>query len=159
MGAPLKNRNNVGPGVDSFLATGRFPKGASYIGRLVRQLRIALNTAVEQRHDAKCLYHDAVIQSAIRHEARALLWQRWMRVNDKLSTDQLLAITREIGSATDARDKCLRLLKLDHDAKSDAIDALYFAEPDDTPASPAGPAADTPAESEGATDGTPAELA
>jgi hypothetical protein len=55
-----------------------------------------------------------LIQSACRHEARALLLQRKLRNEvESLTTDQYLAVLRDLSAATEARDRALKGLKLD----------------------------------------------
>lgn len=123
-GAPKGNRNAVRSGVHSFLATGRYPKGAAYVGRLVGQLRHSLEQLILEQEGEVSLYHGAVIQSACRHEGRAQLLQRWLRELEENgngpSIQDRLAILREIGSASDARDKCLKALGLHDKPQEDA---------------------------------------
>ena len=115
-GASKGNRNAIRSGVYSFLATGRYPRGAAYVGRLVGQLRQSLESTVMQRESEVTVYNAAVIQSVCRHEGRAQLLQRWLRELEKgdngASIHDRVSILKEIGSATDARDKCLRALGL-----------------------------------------------
>jgi hypothetical protein len=128
-GAPKGNRNAITSGVYAFLANGRYPKGAAYIGRLLGQLRHSLEQVVQSRNGEVSLYQGAVIQSCCRHEGRAQLLQRWLRELDKDERDssisERVSILKEIGSATDARDRCLKLLKLDHDEHHDVLQAIY----------------------------------
>ena len=124
-GAPPANRNAIRSGVYSFLANGRYPRGASYVGRLIGQFRHSLEDVILQRDGEVSLYNGAVIQSACRHEGRAELLQRWLREvdagnrNDNSSIQDRLSILREIGSATDARDKCLKSLRLHEKPEED----------------------------------------
>ena len=133
-GAPLHNRNAVKSGVYSFLATGRYPRGASYVGRLVGQLRHALEVIVLERDGQVSVYQAALIQSASRHEGRAQLLQRWLRelgqrpkedggsskaTKQESSVQERVAILREIGNATDARDRCLKSLGLHEKPEED----------------------------------------
>ena len=114
-GAPKNNRNAIKSGVYSFLANGRYPKGAEYVGRLIGQLRLSLEGIVMERESEVTVYNAAVIQSACRHEGRAQLLQRWLRELDKGGSPSIqdrLAILKEIGNASDARDKCLKALGL-----------------------------------------------
>jgi hypothetical protein len=67
-------------------------------------------------------YDDALLQSACRHEARAMLAAKWLRDEGKnLAINERLSLTATISNATDSRDKCLKLLGLDRLA--DAGDA------------------------------------
>ena len=120
MSAPRNNRNSITSGTHSFLATGRWPKGASYVTRLVRQLRRALDAATLDQHGEITIYQSATIQTACRHEVRAMLLQRWLRNEDaSLSTDEKVRMLAEIGKASDARDRCLKALGLDQRPNAD----------------------------------------
>jgi hypothetical protein len=67
-------------------------------------------------------FDDALLQSACRHEARAMLAAKWLRDEGKnLAINERLSLTATISNATDSRDKCLKLLGLDRLA--DAGDA------------------------------------
>jgi hypothetical protein len=120
------NGHAITTGLTSYLSTGRWPKGASYVQRLLNGLRRGLERAVVEHGDKVDEYAACIIQSACRHEARALLLQRKLRREvDALTTDQYLALLRDIGSATDARDKCLRALRLDRRDSADVFDGIY----------------------------------
>jgi hypothetical protein len=93
---------------------GRTPKGTAYVQRLAGRLRSRLVRAVRQKHGADALPLDGLIQSACRHETRALLLTRWLRdAGDSLAVMDRVSLMREIGVATDARDRCIRALGLD----------------------------------------------
>ena len=87
------------------------------------QLRHSLEDILIERESEVTIYNAAVIQSACRHEGRAQLLQRWLRElhnGDKSpSVQDRLSILREIGSATDARDKCLKSLRLHEKPEED----------------------------------------
>ncbi len=124
-GAQCGNGNAIRSGVYSFLATGSYPRGAGYVRRLIGQFRHSLEDTVLQRDGEVSLYDGAVIQSACRHEGRAQLLQRWLREvnaddsNGNNSIQDRLSILREIGNATDARDKCLKSLRLHEKPEED----------------------------------------
>src|SRR5262245_58388668 len=119
------NRNSLKNGNTAFLS-GRWPGGCQAITRAVRKLRKQLEGEIIARTGDLDVYSAALIQTATRHEARALLWQRWARERfDTLTTEQLLAITRELGSASDARDRCLKALGLDVRPGADPWGDLY----------------------------------
>lgn len=80
-GAPAGNRNHLRHGTVSFLMTGRLPPGASYIRRALGRLRVELETAVRNQHGGELsIYHASLVQSALRHEARACLLTRYLRL-------------------------------------------------------------------------------
>lgn len=119
------NRNALVHGKYAYLAVGRLPPGASYIRRLLGAFQRATEAAVVEAHGEIPLTKAALIQSAVRHEGRAQLLTRWLRESD-LSLAERLAVLKEIGGATDARDRCLKLLDLD---RQDAHDpATIYAE-------------------------------
>ncbi|MGE0760613.1 MAG: hypothetical protein AB7O38_26615 [Pirellulaceae bacterium] len=121
-GAPAGNGNAVRHG----LTAGTLPKGAAYIARSTGQFRTALEGAIVERKGEISLHDAAVIQTAIRWERHALLVQRWLRRElADLSPDQRLAFSRDVARASAERDKCLKILGLDRDARSDIFDALY----------------------------------
>ena len=136
MAAPKGNRNRTTHGKHGYLATGSLPKGASYIRRSLGQFRLALENSVQDKEGEICLYNAALIQSSIRHEARAQLLTRWLRKPGKgsdakqpgLSFMERLAVLREIGSASDARDKCLQRLGLDQSRRTDIWSVLEASE-------------------------------
>lgn len=120
------NKVNMKHGRYSYLAMGRAPQGCEYIGRLVGQFRKALEAAVTEKHGEVALYHAALIQSACRHEGRAQLLTRWLRLCDELSYADRLATLKEVGAASDARDKALKAIGLhDVDDRQTIIDQLY----------------------------------
>ena len=128
-GAPAGNRNRLTSGRFAFLATGRYPRGAGYVGRLLCGLRRALSAEVEAIHGEINLHKAALILSVIRHEGRALLAQRELRTSESLTMGDRQALRDEIGAATEARDRCLKALKLDRtvDRTSAYLDALSAA--------------------------------
>ncbi len=107
-------------GVSSYLCLGRLPKGGAYIRRQLSLLKQQLEKDVQDLYGELTTYHSALIQSACRHEGRAQLLTRWMRQveNDAREKDETvaisdrLAIVKEIGSASDARDRCLERIGL-----------------------------------------------
>jgi hypothetical protein len=128
-GAPRGNRNRIASGVQSFVL-GRYPKGGAYIARSIRWLRRQLRDAVGRQDGQTTIWSEAVIASACQHEGRRLLLLRWLRIEgDGLPVLDRAALLDRIGTSTDARDRCLKLLRLD--VKPDADPWA------DTPALPA----------------------
>jgi hypothetical protein len=67
-----------------------------------------------------------IIQSICRHEAQCLLLQRWLRKGEaSMSTDQRLAHLRQVGNATEARDRAVKSLALDRNVTEDVWAAIY----------------------------------
>lgn len=114
-------------GIYSFLAIGRAPHGCQYVFRLIGQFKQALEFAVAAKHGEIGLYHAALIQTACRHEGRAQLLTRWLRKGEaELSYADRLSTLKEIGAASDARDKALKALRLDDaDDGASILDQLY----------------------------------
>src|SRR5262245_13126618 len=84
---PPGNGNAASHCVYAYLATGRLPKGAADIGRLMNSFRFELESAVRGKHGDVTLHAAALVQTACRHEARAQLLQRYLRVEPDLSLD------------------------------------------------------------------------
>lgn len=119
-GARAGNRNRMTWGGRGWAAVGSYPKGYSAVRRYVGRMRAELESAVCERHGQIGVYEAALVQSACRHEGRALLLQRLLRVeHDSLSVTERLGIVREIGAASDSRDKCLKALGLDSGRQRD----------------------------------------
>lgn len=119
-GAPRGNRNaKTRHGVRGYLALGRMPAGASYVRKLVFGLRKHLEATIIDQHGEINVYRAALVQSSCRHEARAQLLTRWLRTDEGLKLPERLAVLKEIGAASDSRDRCLERLGLNVDAKSD----------------------------------------
>ena len=126
-GAPLGNKNRTRHG----LRASSLPAGCSYIEAQLASFRRYVHELVAARDGGVSIYQEATLQSACRHEQRALLAARWLRVDfDKLNVDQRVSLTRDISNATDARDKCLKALGLDG-KPDDALAALYSVTLDD----------------------------
>jgi hypothetical protein len=118
------NRNATRNGRYGWLALGSLPKGASYVRRCIGKLRRELEIAVQAKEGELGLYQAGLCQSVARHEGRVLLCVRWLRDRgERMSDMERLAYLREIGSATDSRDRCLRALGLDKPA--DPFAGLY----------------------------------
>jgi hypothetical protein len=97
-------------------------------------LRTALRQSVTEAHTELTLLAEALIQSATRHERRAALAERWLRINgDNLELADRLALLAAISAATDSRDKAIRALGLDAAPQSadpwKTLDALQTKAP------------------------------
>ena len=93
------------------------------------------------------------MNSACRHERRAALAERWLRVNaDELDVSAKLNLLKTISDATDSRDKCLDRLKLDTPTSDPWASAI-----DVTPRLDAGDAAERDASGAGDTEAVQAD--
>jgi hypothetical protein len=135
------------------LRAAKLPAGCRYIENASQSLRLALEDAATAAHGPLTVYRSALIQSACRHETRAQLLSRYLRLasdaetrtvgvttdtatgseRSSLTRSQGLgildraALLREISAATDSRDRCLERLKLDRDRRQTLIAQLYGA--------------------------------
>ena len=146
-GARRGNRNRLSSGLRT-LVLGRYPDGCSYVAKLANAMRRQIEAAVVALRGEIGIHDAGLIQSACRHESRALLLQRWLRVapnrqdtrkakavdgmavaiseSSGIDTMQRVTILEAIGRATDSRDRCLRMLGLDKPAKpANPWDALH----------------------------------
>ena len=121
------NKARMSHGVYSFLALGRAPAGCGYVFRMIGQFKRAVEADVAERYGEISIYHAALIQTACRHEGRAQLLTRKLRQCEaELSHADQLATLKEIGNASDSRDKCLKLLGLDDAGRrEDVLASLY----------------------------------
>jgi len=118
-GPPKGNHNATRHG----LRASGLPPGCTYIEGQIsafkRYVRAELGGTLST-------WQEATLQSACRHETRALLAARWLRLEAKaLTISERAKLLDCIGRASDQRDKCLMALGLDRDPMADAIDALY----------------------------------
>lgn len=142
VGAPPGNRNAIRHG----LTCGRLPKGCSAIEKAMLQFRRAVEDQVaELRGGNISLYDAALINSAMRHERHAMLSQRWLwkASADELTVTDRIRFSSEIGKASDARDKALKLLGLDVQPDRDPF-AFLDSAPPKTPPPPAAAARPAP---------------
>lgn len=111
-GAQSGNANAYKHGLRASVS--KFPKAAKSDERKVYTLRNTIQEAVATQYGEISVMHAALIQSAVRHETRAILAARWLRrdENEKLPLNDRLQLLATISSATDARDKCLKALGL-----------------------------------------------
>ena len=117
-GAPRGNENRVRHGVFSWATSGKVPtsiKGGTHLRNVLRAFRSGLLVEVERVKGRPATLHEqALISSAVRHEGRARLLERlvaddWARM---LNPERIAAL-KEIGSASDSRDKALKAIGLD----------------------------------------------
>lgn len=102
----LKNKNATKHG----LRASGLPKGCSYIEGQVSAFR----RYVREQLGEMTLWQEATLQSACRHETRALLAARWLRLEgEALTVHERVALSKTISDATTSRDKALRGIGLD----------------------------------------------
>lgn len=108
------------------LRASSLPPGCSYLKGQLQALRRDVRAELIDRDGATSIYQEALIQSAMRHEQRALLAQRWLRKEfDSIEMSEKVMLLREIGKATDARDKCFKQLGIGSRGTSGSVSALY----------------------------------
>jgi hypothetical protein len=142
---PVKpDRRGITTGLKSFLTTGRWPKGCSYVAKVMRAMRRELEELVTRQQAKVPPSAPFLIQSACRHEGRALLLQRKLREQaETLSVDQYVSLLDGISRATTARDGCLKGLGLDKvPGPIDAWDAYYQSAGNGHQGAPAAPGSD-----------------
>ena len=121
-GPPKGNTNGMRHG----LRAGKLPKDARYIENRLNAFRRTLEQAVLDSRNEVNLTDAACIQTCIRWERHAELAQRWLtKAGDTLKPAERLNFSREIARASAERDKSIAALRIDRDAKDNAIDALY----------------------------------
>jgi hypothetical protein len=113
-GAPAGNTNALKNG----LRSGKFPPGTEYLSKEITRFKGLCVTAIAEIHGEVGFQQLALLQTAIEHYSHGLRVRRWLRVGwDDLTADQVLAYSREIGRAFDARDKVLKQLGIDAASK------------------------------------------
>ncbi len=118
-GAPFKNKNATKHG----LRASGLPSGCKYIEGQISAFRRYIREEVTDLS----LWQEATLQSACRHETRALLAARWLRLEaKKLSIAERVALVKTVSDATDARDKCLKAIGLDE--PPDPLDLTGYLE-------------------------------
>lgn len=106
-GAQAGNGNALRHG----LRSAKLPAGCKKIEAGAIRLRLDLESEVFECRGSVGVRDAGLIQSALRHERRACLAERWLRTEaDTLSITDRLALLREISNATDSRDKCIERL-------------------------------------------------
>lgn len=127
-GAQAGNTNAVRHG----LRGSQCPPGCQDLDDRLYSLRADIMTELTARTDVT-LFAEALVQSCIRHERRALLASRWLRKGfDELTVDQRLALLATISKATDDRDRCLARMGIgpQDSAATYSIPSYEIAQPD-----------------------------
>jgi hypothetical protein len=133
------------------LRSSRLPKGCGSIANSTGELRANLEAELLKRGPITT-YQAALVQSCVRHETRAQLLARWLRLaeepethaesqtpktSDGSETSTLTkrqglgvldkaALLRDISAATDSRDKCIEKLKLDGGDPAADLKAILY---------------------------------
>jgi hypothetical protein len=119
-----RRRNNLQHGLRA-VTLGGMPRGASYVGRLVLQLRTSLEQAVTEAKGEVSLTDACGINTACRWERHAMLATRWLRQGfETMTLDQRLNFSREVAKASAARDAAIRELRLSTDPQT-IVQGLY----------------------------------
>lgn len=122
-GRDKRRRSALKSGIRS--AIGQCPPGGAYVHRLVLAFRKALEDEVIAAKGSIGLADACAIATAARWERHALLVTRWLRVGfAELTYDQRLAYSRDIGKASESRDRAIASLQLDKNPTT-VIEALY----------------------------------
>jgi hypothetical protein len=133
-GAPCRNQNHVTHGLTGM----GWPPGSENDRRRVARFTRALQSAVLEAKGEIGIVDAGTIQTAARWERHARLCGRWLRLEAKeLTPDQRLNFSRDIGKASESRDRCLRSLGIDRADRDPYLDALLAPciaqEPTDDP--------------------------
>ena len=113
MGTKPHQPNQLKRAINAYLVLGALPKGASYISRVVRDLRAHVQKAVLDKYGSVSLPQGLLIQSACRHESQVLLLAKWLRDNPDAPLAIRSSLLRDLSRATDCRDRALMRLNLD----------------------------------------------
>lgn len=107
------------------LHTHRWPKGCRRPANRVNRLERSLCDAVQAVDGELSLTALSTIDTACRWQKHLELAQRWLAAEfDKLDPAERLHFSRESARAAEARDKAIRLLKLDR-SPGDALSDFY----------------------------------
>jgi hypothetical protein len=137
---PARNRGgapkgNVNRG-KAFLRSTKWPTEAKADEGATLAIRVDVVEALEAKHGSPlppAMF--ALVATLVRHEKRARLAERWLRVEKALPLADRLRLLDVIGAATESRDKVLRQLGLEVVPGSSATDpwAGLIADPIDSP--------------------------
>lgn len=116
--APPATRKHRRHGVFSWCAAGRVPlkvKGGKHLRTVLRALRRGLLLEAESVHGRPATQlEQGLIASAVRHEGRARLLEMVIQRDwEALAVPERVSILREIGAASDSRDRCIKAIGLD----------------------------------------------
>ena len=121
-GAKPGEKHHLTHGVYDWLWNGVLPARHAWLKRTINELRSQVESELLSRHGEITIYMAAVMQTMSRHEGRALLLAAWLREKPDLPLTEKLSILKEIGSASDFRDRCL--VKLGLDRKPEHVDSF-----------------------------------
>lgn len=124
----------------AFLRSTKWPTEAKADEGATLAIRVDVVEALEAKHGSPlppAMF--ALVATLVRHEKRARLAERWLRVEKALPLADRLRLLDVIGAATESRDKVLRQLGLEvipGTSASDPWAGLLSSQPTDTPTSP-----------------------
>ena len=110
------NRASLTSGVKAILTTGRLAKPYTHVANLVKVFERQLRGIVSGRCKGSPipLADECRINSAVRHEMRALICRKMLADKGKaLTIEQTQALLADITAASQARDKEVKNLRLD----------------------------------------------
>src|SRR5690349_17873179 len=119
-----RRRNALTHGLRATVLGGT-PKGAAYVCKVVNEFRRQLEAVVLDAKGAISFTDACHVSTAARWERHALLASRWLKLQAAdMSHDQRLAFSRDIGKASESRDRAIAALKLDVNV-ANVLDSLY----------------------------------
>ena len=126
MAAPLQNLHAAKNGTRiTRLIVGNLPKPLHRVQRFVLQYRRTLEDAVIEVRNEVGLIDAHVIDAACKHEQHAGVCRHLLRQKiETMSVADVRECSKQIATATDARNKAVRELQLERD-ESRIFDALY----------------------------------
>jgi hypothetical protein len=104
----------------------KLPKGCKYIEIKCAELSRTLSAEVERVHGTISFLHKAAIDSAVRWHRHGMLAAYWLRTElASLSARDRLYYSEQMAKSGDARDKNIRMLRLDRDTQDDLLSSIY----------------------------------
>lgn len=139
MPAPLKNRNAYRHGLRSNQTSD------PVVNNQLRAFRRSIREELAGVNGLPTVAQEALLQSAVRHETRALLAGHYLRREAKLPIARRMELLAAISAATAERDKVLRQLGIVGSVNGKAAAGSdLWGSLDETPTSPADASGDTP---------------
>jgi hypothetical protein len=135
MPAPLLNGNATTSGRFGLIVS-RLPEGCSYIKRALHRLRSGLEGSVSDVRGEVSICDAATIFRAVQCARHLMLCSRWLHVENSLTIDQRISLSRDVASGAEKLDKAIRSLAIqDVDKWSRLFDELQD-EPEAVPQLP-----------------------
>jgi hypothetical protein len=125
----MNSRNKARPARYG-LRSSKLPRKLRHVENSGNAFRRALEAAVLEAHGTITVRDASTIQSAMRHERRAMRIEMILARSPDLTDAEQLDLLRQSAEATDRRDRCIDRLRLD--AEIDPLQA-FFNQPDPEP--------------------------